>query len=190
MTDARSSTSEHLRVWRGVSNNSIYVRVNNGPVRELPNAQTLATPQVITHGSNLFEVFHTGTDGYVYQQHIWVDPDSQEPLLAGGWTQIPQRVRTTADRSVSLTVLPNLDLYMACRSATDNQLYGVYYGGTASGWWQPRPITGAPGRGLPAGRFASAAGGSRGGLSPVTPVRWRGRGRRAGSVPPRRCAVP
>ncbi|MEW2491584.1 hypothetical protein [Streptomyces sp. NPDC048411] len=126
-------------------------------IRVLPDAQTYATPQVITHGSNLFEVFHTGTDGYVYEQPVWVDPDTQEPLLIGSWRRIPQGVRTRNDRSVSIAVLPNLDLFMAYQSATDNQLYGAYYGGTASGWWAPRPITGATSTSSPSVAYSPRA---------------------------------
>ncbi len=158
MTDARNVRGDHVQVWRGLDNNNIYIRVNNGGIGILPDAQTYATPQVVTTGGYLFEVFHTGTNGYVFQQTVLVDPDTQHPLLIGGWEQVPQGVRTTADRSVSVTVLGGADMYMAYRSATDNQLYGVYYGtATNGGWWQPQPITGATSGSSPSVAFSSRA---------------------------------
>ncbi|MEW2491770.1 hypothetical protein [Streptomyces sp. NPDC048411] len=33
MTDARSLSSDHVQVWRGLDNNNIYIRVNSGPIR-------------------------------------------------------------------------------------------------------------------------------------------------------------
>ncbi|MEE4543170.1 hypothetical protein V2S66_14475 [Streptomyces sp. V4-01] len=157
MTDARNQHGDHVQVWRGLDDNLIHIRVNSGPQYVLPDAQTDATPQVVTTGTQLFTVFHTGTNGYVFEMPIWVDLDSQEPLIISGWNQIPQGVRTTADRSVSVAVLGGADLYMAYRSATDNQLYGVYYNSVNGGWWAPAPITGATSTSSPSVAFSAPA---------------------------------
>lgn len=157
MTDARNQNGDHVQVWRGLDDNGIHIRVNSGPEYVLPDAQTNANPVVTTTGTQLFTVFHTGTNGYVFEMPIWVDLNSHEPLLISGWNQVPQGVRTTPDRSVSVTVLGGADLYMAYRSATDNQLYGVYYNSTNGGWWAPQAITGATSTSSPTVAFSSAA---------------------------------
>src|ERR1700719_4622706 len=67
MTEARNGQGDLLQVWRGETNNIVWLSFDNGQPFQFynPDGTSTATnvsPTVVPYGSNNFMVFHTGTD--------------------------------------------------------------------------------------------------------------------------------
>jgi hypothetical protein len=151
MDEVRDSNGNLVQVWRGASNNNIYISMNNGPsqVWRSPDgttAQTYAAPQIIWTDYG-FRIYHTGTDGHIYYAGIGTDSYGHITAL-GNWTQVPNSVVTPNDQTPAVTALPGGEsVYLAYRGANSTQIYGVYFNGVGDnrypgGWRSPVSLGG------------------------------------------------
>ncbi|MFF4903036.1 hypothetical protein [Streptomyces sp. NPDC001068] len=155
MTEARDPAGNAVEVWRGADNFNIYIRVNGFAPVALSNAQTHVTPQVIYANGN-FIIFHTGVEGNVYYTFMELRWPSTGGVVyvTSGWIQVPNGVRTTDARSVSATTTPD-GMYLAFRSATNNDLYGAFFNGVTGQWESPSRISVAESESSPAVAYSS-----------------------------------
>ncbi|MDX2815694.1 hypothetical protein PV410_24515 [Streptomyces sp. PA03-5A] len=135
--EARDSLSNILHAWRGADNDTIWVSLNNGPAYALPatagspdHAQTQAAPTVIwtaDGGRGNFRIFHTGTDGHVYQHRIQLNASYQLPATLPYATQVPNDARTNTNQPVAAAALPGNSYMLAWNSQTSDDIYTMYY---------------------------------------------------------------
>ncbi|MFF5344031.1 hypothetical protein ACFY4H_25520 [Streptomyces althioticus] len=113
-----------LHAWRGASNDYIYIALNNGSsYRLLAGAGTFAqtwTPSKVIWtddgGRGNFRIFHTGTEGHVYQHRVQLNSSYQLPGDLPEPTKIPNDTRTSDPLPVGAAALPNLVHLERCSS--------------------------------------------------------------------------
>lgn len=135
VSEARNS-GRLLEVWRGATNNQVWVSFNNGPAYTLGNyTATNVTPTVVPYGPDSFMVFHTGTDGNIYYTTVYNDGSWENT-----WFQVPWQ---TTNMPVSVTQMGpgSYDLYMVYRgSGNDQRVWGTSYSDV--GWGTANNIGG------------------------------------------------
>ncbi|GII94107.1 hypothetical protein [Sinosporangium siamense] len=151
--EARDNHGDLLHAWRGADNNSIWISLNNGPAYPLPAtsgspgyAQTHAAPVVIWTDDGFrgnFRIFHTGTDGHLYQHRIQLNTSYQLPGTLPFATKIPNDARTSDELSVAAAALPNNSYMLAWNSQTNNDIWTMFYDGSGSGFTTPAVASGA-----------------------------------------------
>ncbi len=84
VSEARNGPSNLLcRVWRGETNNQVWVTLGDGQAFTITNAtQTAARPSVVPYGNSQYMILHTGTDGRLYFTILNSDRSND------GWTPI------------------------------------------------------------------------------------------------------
>jgi hypothetical protein len=131
--EARGSLSEArnggylVDVWRGATNNQVWVSINNGPPFTLGTTATYVSPDVVPYGSTSFMIFHTGTDNNIYYTEL--NPQALD--WWGSWVSIPNQSTTM---SVSGAQIMGEDLYLVYRSSTDDRIWGTFYDGDSNSW--------------------------------------------------------
>lgn len=156
--EARDERGNILHAWRGASNDYIYIALNNGPSYRLPAgagtfAQTWTPPKVIwtdDGGRGNFRIFHTGTEGHVYQHRVQLDSSYQLPGDLPDPTKIPNDTRTSATLPVGAAALPNNSFMLAWNSQSNDAIWTTYYNGEAATYTSPRVIPGALSKDAPA----------------------------------------
>ncbi len=122
-----------LEVWRGATNNQVWLSFNNGNAFTLGgNTATYVSPTVVAWGSDSFMVFHTGTDGNIYYTPVYGDGTWEDQWIAVDWQ--------TTNMPVSVTQLGpgSNDLYMVYRGVgNDQRVWGTRFNAadTAGGGW-------------------------------------------------------
>lgn len=129
-----------LQVWRGETNNIVWLSYNNGNPFQYTNpdgssTQTYYSPTVVPYGTDSFMVFHTGTDGRIY--YAQVNSDLSWP---GSWTAVPWGQSTNMAVSVTQVGAGSTSLYMVYHSSNDDRVLGTYWNGW--GWTPGRTIPG------------------------------------------------
>jgi len=131
VSEARND-AELLQVWRGATNNIVWLSYDNGNPFQLTNPDGTSTatyysPTVVPYGQNSFMVFHTGTDGNIY--YTTVDPESG--TWNGSWLAVPSQ---STNMAVSVTQLGagSTQLYMVYHSSNDDRVWGTLFDGY--GW--------------------------------------------------------
>ncbi|MGW4650811.1 hypothetical protein [Kitasatospora sp. NPDC004289] len=152
MSEARDPNGNALvQVWRGWSNNNIYLSINHGTPIQMGGAQTNVSPVVVfdTHGGNssYFRVFHTGTNGFVFYSHIQVTGNLLNP---SAWYQVPNDVRTPNNLPVAVTALPSRGLLLAYRGQDSANVYSVFFNGQNNLWDLPVAVPNATSPSSPA----------------------------------------
>ncbi|MFJ8948047.1 hypothetical protein ACIRG4_33200 [Streptomyces sp. NPDC102395] len=151
------NTGQLVQIWRGWSDDSIYVSLNNNQVRLWPapsggtRPETRSNPQIIFNGGYWW-AFHTGVDRHVYYARIAVN---NGVLSLGSWFQVPNNVETPNNLSVAVAPLPNNGWYLAYRGASSAELWGVYYNGQNGQWDLPVTVPGATSYSSPAIAWSS-----------------------------------
>ncbi|MFF0160423.1 hypothetical protein ACFYRY_23265 [Streptomyces sp. NPDC005263] len=151
------NTGQLVQIWRGWSDNSIYVSLNNNQVRLWPapsggtRPQTLSNPQIVFNGGYWW-AFHTGVDRRVYYSRIAVNDGV---LSLGSWYRIPNEVETPNNLSVAVASLPNNGWYLTYRGASSEELWGIYYNGQNGQWDLPVTVPGATSYSAPALAWSS-----------------------------------
>jgi hypothetical protein len=119
-----------LAVWRGATNNQVWMAFDNGRPFTLGTTQTLVSPTVVPVGFGDFGVFHTGTDERIYYADVAAPPANWNldvnDVWSGNWFSVPGQ---TTDMAVSVVQFsPNsYDLYMVYRgSGSDERIYGTW----------------------------------------------------------------
>jgi hypothetical protein len=139
VSEARNG-GELLQVWRGATNNMVWLSVDNEAPFSLYNPDGSATatyvsPTVVPYGTNQFMVLHTGTDNNIY--YTIVDPTDN--TWSGSWTAVPYQ---STNMTVSVTQLGSgsTQLYMVYHSSNDDRVWGTLYDGY--GWQGAQNIDG------------------------------------------------
>ncbi|MET9880828.1 hypothetical protein ABZZ36_40445 [Actinacidiphila glaucinigra] len=160
MDEARDAQGNIVQVWRGATNNNVYISMNNStPWAWTTNngtalAQTYAPPQVVWTDYG-FRIYHTGTDGHIYYAGIGQDAYGHITAL-GNWLQVPNNVVTPNDRPPAVAALPGGEsVYLAYRGSNSAQIYGVYFNGQGDnrypgGWHTPVALGSATSNWAPA----------------------------------------
>jgi hypothetical protein len=124
-----------LEVWRGATNNQVWLSFNNGYAYTLGTTATNVSPTVVPFGPDSFVVFHTGTDGRIYYTTVYND---------GSWDNVWYVVPwQTTNMPVSVTQMgtDSYDLYMVYRgSGSDQRVWGTSF--TDAGWGNAVNIAG------------------------------------------------
>jgi hypothetical protein len=142
VSEARNANGNLLvDVWRGDTNNYVWISINNGSPFTLQNPdgsepETGFSPVVVPYGADQFMIFHTGMDGNIY--YAWIDPYAND--WAQSWTAIPDQ---STDMAVSAAQIGNQsdDLYLVYHSsAGDDYIWGTYFDGHT--WGDTQIISG------------------------------------------------
>jgi hypothetical protein len=112
-----------LEVWRGATNDQVWLSFNNGPAFTLGgNTATYVSPTVVAWGTDAFMVFHTGTDGHIYWSPVYNDGTHESY-----WVQVPDQ---TTNLPVSVTQIGagSVNLYIAYRGVgNDTRIWGTLF---------------------------------------------------------------
>ncbi|MEV7010684.1 hypothetical protein [Streptosporangium sp. NPDC051022] len=151
--EARDNHGDILHAWRGADNDGIWISLNNGPAYQLPAtsggpgyAQTHAAPVVIWTDDGFrgnFRIFHTGTDGHLYQHRVQLTTSYQLPATLPFATKVPNDARTSDDLSVAAAALPNNSYMLGWNSQTNNDIWTMYYDGGSSAFATPSVVPNA-----------------------------------------------
>jgi hypothetical protein len=150
--EARDNRGNILHAWRGADNDSIWISLNNGPAYSLPNAQTWTPPRVIWTDDGVrgnFRIFHTGTEGHVYQHRIQLSASFQLPGTLPNWTRIPNDTRTTNTEPVAAAALPGNSFMLAWNSQSNDDIWTMYYNGETAAYSAPSVVPGAQSKDAP-----------------------------------------
>jgi hypothetical protein len=111
-----------VEVWRGASDNHVWININHGGAFQIGDTTTFFAPTVVAWGPTQFMIFHVGTDQHIY--YTWINPaNGTESSL--GWQAVPGQI---TQNQVSVTRLGSpYSLYMVYRSATDNRIWGTSF---------------------------------------------------------------
>ncbi|MBD0707057.1 MULTISPECIES: hypothetical protein [unclassified Streptomyces] len=151
--EARDNRNNIVHVWRGADNDNLYISLNSGPAYVLPGAQTWTPPRVIwtdDGGRGNFRVFHTGTEGHVYQHRVQLTPAYQLPATLPDWTRIPNDTRTTDTVPVAVAALPNNSFMLAWNSQSNDDIWTMYYNGETATYGSPAVVPNALSKDAPA----------------------------------------
>jgi hypothetical protein len=128
VSEARNGQYQNLlEVWRGATNNQVWLSFNNGPAYTLGTTATYVSPTVVPFGPDSFMVFHTGTDERIYYAIVYNDGswDNQ-------WDPVPWQ-STDMPVSVAQMGTGSYDLYMVYRGqGNDQRVWGSSF--TDAGW--------------------------------------------------------
>lgn len=124
-----------LEVWRGATNNQVWVSFDNGNAYTLGTTATNVLPTVVPWGPDSFMVFHTGTDGRIYYTTVYNDGSWDN-----AWYNVPWQ-STNMPVSVAQMGPGSYDLYMVYRgSGNDQRVWGTSF--TDAGWGTANNISG------------------------------------------------
>ncbi|MCU1223056.1 MAG: hypothetical protein JWQ42_1149 [Edaphobacter sp.] len=135
-SEARNSAGFLVRVWRGESDNQVWLSLNFGQNFTLGDTETFVAPTVTALGPDNFMIVHTGTDGNMYYTRIQTNANTWD----GSWTRV-QGGQTT-NLSVSVTQFDSQQelLFMAYRgSGNDQRVFGTWFNN--NGWISTGPIS-------------------------------------------------
>jgi hypothetical protein len=120
-----------LQVWRGATNNAVWLSLNNGNPFTLGTTATYVSPTVVPFSSNAFMVIHTGTDGNIYDTVVYDDGSWD-----GTWLQVPGQ---STNNAVSATQIGTgtSNILMMYRGASNQNVYSTLYLGSVGAGWQP-----------------------------------------------------
>jgi hypothetical protein len=102
-------------VWRGGTNNTVWMSFNNGRPFQIGTTATNVAPVVAAFGPQSFMVIHTGTDGNIYYAIVFANGSSEQ-----SWTPIPWQT----------TQMPLSAVQMGAGSGNVYMVYREYGGDT------------------------------------------------------------
>jgi hypothetical protein len=138
VSEARNTLGQLLQVWRGETNNIVWLSMNDGNPFQLVNPDgsstaTYVSPTVVPFGEDNWMVLHTGTDNNIY--YTVVTPNN----TWSGWRSVPFQ-STYMPVSVAQFGGGSSRLYMVYRSSNDDRVWGTVYDGY--GWQGAQQISG------------------------------------------------
>jgi hypothetical protein len=156
VSEARNG-ADLLDVWRGATNNQVWLSWNNGDPFTLGTTQTYNSPTVVPIGTSSFMVFHVGTDNNIYYTLIGDNGSGGWSWPSGRWISVPGQ-STNMSVSVAQIGSGSYNLYMVYH-ANDNtdRVWGTYFDGEgATGWQTPENLAGGLSPSAPAVAFNPA----------------------------------
>jgi hypothetical protein len=135
-SEARNS-GHLLTVWRGATNNQVWMSLDNGKAFTIGGTVTYVSPNVAPWGDDGFMVFHTGDDG-----NIWYTPVYGDGNNNGTWTAVPGQT-TNLTVSVAPMGQSSNNLYLVYRgSGNDLRVFGTWYDFSSNTWSGAEVISG------------------------------------------------
>jgi hypothetical protein len=135
VSEARNGAGDLLQVWRGETNNNVWLSFENQTPIQLRNPDgtypmTNFSPVVVPYGSTGFMVLHTGTDGNIY--YTRVEPSGSSITWTGYWIAVPGQ---STNAAVSATQMGpgSTSVYMVYHSSNDDRVWGTYFNGGSWG---------------------------------------------------------
>jgi hypothetical protein len=132
VSEARDGQGDLLQVWRGATNNAVWLSLNNENPYTLGTTATYVNPTVVPWGSNAFMVIHTGTDDNIYWTIVYDDGSWD-----GTWWSVPGQ---STDNAVSATQMGagSYNVLMMYQGLSNNNIYStMYQSADGAGGWQP-----------------------------------------------------
>jgi hypothetical protein len=118
-----------LSVWRGSTNNQVWMSLDNGKAFTIGGTVTYVAPTVVAFGSDSFMVFHTGDGGNIWYTQVFGDGHSD-----GTWTDIPGQTTNLTVSAAQMGPSSN-NLYLVYRgSGSDTRVFGTWYDGQNNTW--------------------------------------------------------
>jgi hypothetical protein len=118
-----------MDVWRGATNSTVWMSINNGTPFQLGSTTTFYSPTVVAYGTGQFMIFHVGTNNAIY--YTWVTPAAD--TWSGNWYSIPgqstnMQVSATQDGAGSSSI----ELAYHANDATD-RVWTTFFDGNIWG---------------------------------------------------------
>ena len=126
-----------ITVWRGASNNQVWISVNNGKAFTIGGTVTYVDPTVVAWGDDGFMVFHTGDTGTIFYTPVYGDGNN-----SGIWTSVPGNF-TNLPVSVAQMGTGSSNLYLVYRGlGNDLRVWGTWYDFSSNTWANAAQING------------------------------------------------
>ena len=137
VSEAYDAHGNFIDVWRGYTNNQVWVAYRNGQPFTIGGTDTLVAPRVVYYpGSDRFYIFHTGIEGNIY--YSWAQAAvAQNPNSWSGWSTL---VGNTTNQSVSLAASPDGMMVAYRGSGNDTRLWAVWLDRASGVWGLPRAM--------------------------------------------------
>lgn len=136
-SEARNGVGTLLSVWRGATNNQVWMSLANGKPFTIGGTVTYVAPTVVAFGSDSFMVFHTGDSGDIFYTQVFGDGTN-----SGSWNAVPGNF-TNMTVSVAQMGKNSNQLYMVYRGlGNDLRVWGLWYNGQNNTWSAPENING------------------------------------------------
>jgi hypothetical protein len=140
-----------LEVWRGATNNIVWMSLNNGDAFQIGTTETYVSPTVVGWGEDSFMVFHTGVDGNIYYTVVYGDGGYE-----GQWFSVPGQA-THMPVSVTQVGAGSNDVYMVYRGVNSDQIWGTFFNSDAGEWQNTENIGGGRSNSAPSVAWNGAA---------------------------------
>ncbi|GAA1626261.1 hypothetical protein GCM10009744_12670 [Kribbella alba] len=136
VSEARNTNGDLLQVWRGETNNIVWLAYDGNDPFQLTNPDgtstaTYVSPTVVPYGTDSFMVFHTGTNGLIYYTQV----NTVAGTWSGSWTAVPYQASNNTVAVAQLGTGSN-QLYMVYRAANDDEIWGTRWNGSSWGGTQ------------------------------------------------------
>jgi len=126
-----------LSVWRGATNNQVWMSLNNGRPFTIGGTVTFQSPTVAPFGNDSFMVFHTGDNADIWYTQVFGDGSN-----SGTWNAVPGNF-TNLPVSVAQMGPSSNQLYMVYRGlGNDLRVWGTWYNGQSNAWAGAENING------------------------------------------------
>jgi hypothetical protein len=132
-----------LEVWRGATNNIVWMSLNNGDAFQIGTTETYVSPTVVPWGSDSFMVFHTGVDQNIYYTVVYGDGGYE-----GQWFAVPNQA-TNMPVSVTQMGPGSNNVYMVYRGVSSNQIWGTMFNSDDGEWQDTQNIGGGQSNSAP-----------------------------------------
>jgi hypothetical protein len=129
-TISQARNGGHLMdVWRGATNNTVWMAINNGAPFTLGSTTTYNSPTVVAYGSGYFMILHVGTNNNIY--YTFIDPANRN--WSGTWYSIPGQ-STNMPVSATQDGAGQNNIELAYHSSNSDVVWSAFYDGNGSGW--------------------------------------------------------
>lgn len=154
MSEARDGQGDLLQVWRGETNNAVWLSFDNGNPYTLGTTATYVNPTVVPWGNSAFMVIHTGTDDNIYWTIVYDDGSWD-----GTWSSVPGQ---STDNAVSATQMGagSYNVLMMYQGVSNNNVYSTMYLTTPenTGWQNAQWVSGGTTFAAPGVAYNAASG--------------------------------
>jgi hypothetical protein len=133
-----------LRVWRGATNNQVWISLDGGSAFTIGGTVTFVSPTAAPWGEDGFMVFHTGDEGNIFYTPVFGDGSN-----SGTWTAVPGNF-TNQTVSVAQMGTGSSNLFLVYRGlGNDLRVWGTWYDFSSNSWAEANNISGGSGNGAP-----------------------------------------
>ena len=137
MTEARNA-GHLLQVWRGETNNNVWMSLDNGNPFTLGTTATYVSPTVVPFGPSSFMVLHTGTNGNMYYTYVYSNGG-----WANNWWAIPNQSTNNAVSAAQVgTSNGGTTILVLYRGNGNDNVYSTAYISDAGGWQSAEIVAG------------------------------------------------